>query len=55
MTVNDLITNLKDGNKVEASKIFSSLMQEKAKAALESEKIKLASAIGKKAEDQEQE
>ena len=47
MSVETLITNLKDGDNVAANKAFSSVMGEKLRAAIDAEKIKVASSIGK--------
>ena len=47
MSVETLINNLKDGDNVAANKAFSSVMGEKLRAAIEAEKIKVASSIGK--------
>ncbi len=47
MSVETLINNLKDGDNVAANKAFSSVMGEKLRAAIDAEKIKVASSIGK--------
>ena len=52
MSVETLIDNLKDGDNVAANKAFSSIMGEKLKAAIEAEKIKVASSLGKKPDEE---
>ena len=47
MSVETLINNLKDGDNVAANKAFSSVMGEKLRSALNAEKIKVASSMGK--------
>ena len=49
MSVETLINNLKDGDNVAANKAFSSIMGEKLRSALNAEKIKVASSMGKPA------
>jgi hypothetical protein len=57
MNVNDLITNLKDGDNVNASKQFNTVMADKMAAALDAKKIEIASGMiqRKEAEKQEEE
>jgi len=57
MNVNDLITNLKDGDNVNASKQFNTIMADKMAAALDAKKIEIASGMiqRKEAESQEEE
>jgi hypothetical protein len=57
MNVNDLITNLKDGDNVNASKQFNTVMADKMAAALDAKKIEIASGMiqRKEAESQEEE
>ena len=45
MNVNDLITNLKDGDNVNASKQFNTVMADKMAAALDAKKIEIASGM----------
>jgi hypothetical protein len=53
MAINDLITNLKDGDNVTANKEFNTLMADKMAAALDAKKIEIASGmIQRKAEEE---
>ena len=50
--VNELITNLNDGNNVAASKQFNTIMADKMTAALDAKKIEIASGmVQRKAEE----
>ncbi len=50
--VNELITNLNDGNNVAASKQFNTIMADKMTAALDARKIEIASGmVQRKAEE----
>ena len=57
MNVNDLIKNLNDGDNVNASKQFNTVMADKMAAALDAKKIEIASGMiqRKEAEQQEEE
>lgn len=55
MSIESLIDNVKDGNNVEASKVFNSLMADKMSAALEAEKINVASSLITRKSSQEEE
>ena len=55
MSVETLINNLKDGDNVAANKAFSSVMGEKLRSALNAEKIKVASSMGKPAVEEPEE
>ena len=55
MSVENLITNLKDGENVKATKEFQTVMANKLHDALEAEKIKVASElVQRKAEESEE-
>ena len=57
MNVNELIKNLNDGDNVNASKQFNTVMADKMAAALDAKKIEIASGMiqRKEAEQQEEE
>ena len=55
MSIESLIDNVKDGNNVEAGKMFNSLMADKLQAALEAEKINVASSLISRKSSQEEE
>ena len=54
--INNLIDKVKDGNNVEASKAFNTLMADKVSAALDAKKMDIASNLkAKEGETQEEE
>lgn len=50
MSTTELIDNIKNGDNVTANKTFDSLIKSKLNDALDAEKVKLASGIGKEEE-----
>ena len=56
MNIDDLILNVKDGNNVNASKQFNTVMADKMTAALDAKKIEIASGmIASKAKEEQPE
>ena len=56
MNIDELITNLKDGDNVGASKQFNTVMADKMTAALDAKKIEIASGmVQRKAEEKQEE
>ena len=51
MNINDLVNDIKTGDNVKASKSFDTVMGEKLKAALDANKIEIASSLGKASDE----
>lgn len=55
MSIENLIDNVKDGDNVSAAKQFNSIMADKLSAALDAEKIKIASSLQDRQASKEEE